>query len=98
MGELDMYRQAGTKPNFSEVARRYGLNHRTVAKYWKSGGQIEDARTERPSAFDAVRDVIEEKAALPGGWPRPPRAGKGRAWWRVCAPCPECPRKWPDAP
>ena len=66
MGELDMYRQAGTKPNFSEVARRYGLNHRTVAKYWKSGGQIEDARTERPSAFDAVRDVIEEKAALPG--------------------------------
>lgn len=66
MGELDMYRQAGTKPNFTEIGRRYGLNRRTVAKYWKSGGQIEDARTERPSGFDAVRDVIVEKAAMPG--------------------------------
>ena len=66
MGELDMYRQAGTKPNFTEIGRRYGLNRRTVAKYWKSGGQIEDARTERPSGFDSVKDVIVEKAAMPG--------------------------------
>lgn len=62
MGELDMYRQAGTTPNFTEIGRRYGLNRHTVAKYWKSGGRIEDARSERPSAFDAVRDVIEKKA------------------------------------
>ena len=66
MGELDMYRQAGTTPNFTEVGRRYGLNRHTVAKYWKSGGRIEDARSERPSAFDAVKGVIAEKAAMPG--------------------------------
>lgn len=66
MGELDMYRQAGTTPNFTEIGRRYGLNRHTVAKYWKSGGRIEDARTERPSGFDAVKDVIAEKAAMPG--------------------------------
>ena len=26
MGELNMYRQAGAKPNFSEVARRHGMD------------------------------------------------------------------------
>ena len=66
MGELDMYRQAGTRPNFSAVARKYGLDRHTVSKYWRSGGQVEDARRARPSGFDQVRDVIETKAQLPG--------------------------------
>ena len=61
-----MYRQAGTKPNFSDVARRYGLDRHTVSKYWYAGGQVEDARRDRPSGFDQVREVIEEKAKLPG--------------------------------
>lgn len=26
MGELNMYRQSGTTPNFSEIARRYGMD------------------------------------------------------------------------
>lgn len=37
MGELNMYRQAGAKPNFSEVARRHGMDRKTVAKYWRLG-------------------------------------------------------------
>ena len=48
MGEFDMYRQAGTTPNFTDIARRYGMNRHTVAKYWKAGGQVEDARRCRP--------------------------------------------------
>ena len=48
MGEFDMYRQAGTTPNFTDIARRYGMHRHTVAKYWKAGGQVEDARRCRP--------------------------------------------------
>ena len=35
MGELNMHRAAGTKPNFSDIARRHGLDRHTVAKYWR---------------------------------------------------------------
>ena len=61
-----MYRQAGTRPNFTALARKYGMDRHTVAKYWRLGGQIEDHRSERPSGFDQVRGVIEAKAKLPG--------------------------------
>lgn len=65
MGELNMYRHPGAKPNFSEVARRHGMDRKTVAKYWRLGEAPAD-RSPRPSGFDAVREVIEEKAGLPG--------------------------------
>ena len=70
MGEFDMYRQAGTTPNFTDIARRYGMNRHTVAKYWKAGGQVEDARRCRPSGLDRHREVIEAKAQLPGATKR----------------------------
>lgn len=66
MGELNMYRQLGVKPNFTEIARRHGLHRHTVAKYWRQGEEIEDRRRDRASAFDGFREVIERKAALPG--------------------------------
>ncbi|MCI7774494.1 MAG: IS21 family transposase [Enorma sp.] len=66
MGELNMYRQLGIKPNFTEIGRRYGLHRQTVAKYWRRGEEIEDRRSDRASAFDEFRDVIERKSALPG--------------------------------
>ena len=66
MRELNMYRQLGIKPNFTEIGRGYGLHRQTVAKYWRQGEEIEDRRGDRASAFDEFRDVIERKAALPG--------------------------------
>ena len=66
MGELNMHRAAGTKPNFSDIARRHGLDRHTVAKYWKGGGEVEDRRSDRESAFERVRAVVEAKAVLPG--------------------------------
>ena len=66
MGELNMYRQIGVKPNFTQIGRKYGLHRQTVAKYWRQGEEIEDRRRDRASAFDEYRDVIERKAALPG--------------------------------
>lgn len=66
MGELSIYRQSGTKPNFSDIARRHGIDRKTVAKYWRSGGDIEDARHEKRSAFADFDQLIREKATLPG--------------------------------
>ena len=66
MGELNMYRQLGIKPNFSEIARRYCLDRHTVASYWKEGGDVDDGRSRRSSGFDRHRETIEAKAALPG--------------------------------
>lgn len=66
MGELSIYRQTGVKPNFSDIARRYGLDRHTVARHWAEGEAAHDGREDRVSAFDEVRDVILEKAALPG--------------------------------
>lgn len=66
MGELEACREAGTKPNFSDIARRYGVHRHTVAKYWREGADLEDRRSDRQSAFERVRDVVEERATLPG--------------------------------
>ena len=66
MGELSMYRQSGTKPNFSEIGRRHGMSRKTVARYWRSGGDPDDGRSARGSGFDGLREVIEAKAKLPG--------------------------------
>ena len=66
MGELNMYRQLGLKPNFSEIGRRYGLDRHTVALYWNEGGDVDDGRCNRPSGFDAHSALIAEKAAMPG--------------------------------
>lgn len=66
MGELSMYRQSGTKPNFSEIGRRHGMSRKTVAKYWRAGGDLDDGRASRGSGFDPFREVIEAKAELPG--------------------------------
>ena len=66
MGELSMHRAAGTKPNFSDIARRHGLDRHTVAKYWREGGEAGDRRSDRESAFERVRPAVEAKAVLPG--------------------------------
>ena len=66
MGELNMYRQLGLKPNFTQIGRKYGLHRQTVAKYWRRGEEVEDRRRDKESAFDEFRDVIERKAAMPG--------------------------------
>ena len=42
MGELNVYRGSGAKPNFSEIARRHGMDRHTVAKYWREGESAAD--------------------------------------------------------
>ena len=67
IGEMNMMKESGAKPNFTDIARRYGVDRHTVARYWNGGGpQPADAREGRPSGFDRYRAEIEEKAAMPG--------------------------------
>lgn len=51
MGELNVYRWSGAKPNFSEIARRHGMDRHTVAKYWREGESAADGRSARGSVF-----------------------------------------------
>lgn len=67
IGELNMYKEAGIKPNFSDIARRYGRDRHTVASYWKAdGSEPPDARKGRRGSFDAHLEEIRAKAELPG--------------------------------
>lgn len=66
IGEMNMMKESGAKPNFTDIARRYGVDRRTVARYWNGGGpQPADAREGHPSGFDRYRAEIEEKANFP---------------------------------
>lgn len=47
MGELNVYRGSGAKPNFSEIARRHGMDRHTVAKYWREGESAADCVSSR---------------------------------------------------
>ncbi len=67
IGELDMYREAGIKPNFSDIAKRYGKDRHTVASYWRAeGGRPRDGRADRAGSFDAHIEEVAAKAQLPG--------------------------------
>ena len=48
------------------MARRYGMDRKTVARYWRSGGDLEDRRRERASGFARHDGVIRAKSLLPG--------------------------------
>lgn len=37
MGELNVYRGSGARPNIREIARRHDMDRHTVAKYWRNG-------------------------------------------------------------
>lgn len=66
MGELNVYRGSGAKPNFSEIARRHGMDRHTVAKYWREGESAADGRPARGSAFDPLEEEVRARAQLPG--------------------------------
>ena len=67
IGELNMYKEAGIKPNFSDIARRYGKDRHTVASYWKADGcDPGDGRRDRKGSFEPHIDEVRAKAQLPG--------------------------------
>ena len=61
--KVSLYKMNDLKPNFSEVARTYGCDPRTVKRYYE-GGQSERKYTKKPSKLDDYKTIIEEKLDL----------------------------------
>lgn len=51
----------GIKPNFSYLARQYGLSRQTISKYWKDPMAKPKPRKKRTSKFDPYSEQIREK-------------------------------------
>lgn len=60
-GEYELLKAMDIKPNFSAIARKYGIDRHTVSKYWQKGGVMK-VITEKPSKLDPYFDEIKEKA------------------------------------
>ncbi len=70
MGELNVYRQLGIKPNFTQIGEKYGLHRQTVAKYYAGEGD-RDRRRDKESTFDELKRRDREQGGDAGGPKRP---------------------------
>ncbi|QVK16933.1 transposase [Mycoplasmatota bacterium] len=57
LGMLDILRTYDMKPNYSELARIYGLDRHTIKKYYEDGGKKLITR-KRESGFDQYKEEI----------------------------------------
>ena len=62
--ELNILRCLKMKPNYSDLARKYGVSRQTISKYDK-GFERKETR-KRKSKLDKYREEIEEKINLAG--------------------------------
>ena len=53
------------KPNFSEMARIYNCDYRTIKKYYEGEYQGAIERKKKPSKLDPYREIIKEKLEIP---------------------------------
>lgn len=65
VGDLLIMANADIKPNFSAVARKYGIDRATVKKYYEAGGITIKEPIKKESKYDKYKDLIEEKMADP---------------------------------
>ena len=63
--QLKILRLSNIKPNFSELARLYGYDRRTVKKYY-DGYEGKPSTHAKPSKLDAYRELIAEKLLIKG--------------------------------
>jgi len=62
---LQMLREMDLKPNFSELARIYGIDRRTVKKYW-NGYQGKPKTRNKPSKLDKYFEKIATLISIKG--------------------------------
>ena len=63
--QLTISRLSGIKPNFAELARQYGVDWRTVKKYY-DGYSGKPSHRNKPSKLDEHIDLIKEKLSIKG--------------------------------
>ena len=64
MADLRVIDLTGSKPNYAELGRKYGLDPRTVKKY-HSGYEGKPKTRDKPSILDKHLDEINEKISIP---------------------------------
>lgn len=64
-GQLAIIKNMNIKPNFSELARQYNLDRRTVKKYYESYEGKTKTRN-KASKLDVYYDEIKSKLAING--------------------------------
>lgn len=63
--QLNIIKLSQLKPNFSELARLYGFDRRTVKKYY-DGYKGKPSTHSKPSKLDPYKDLIREKLCING--------------------------------
>ena len=63
--QLKICRLNNTKPNFAELGRQYGLDWRTVRKYY-DGYEGKPEHRNKPSRLDKYHDLIKQKLTIRG--------------------------------
>ena len=63
--QLKILKLSDIKPNFSELARIYDLDRRTVKKYY-DGYEGKAAHRDKPSKLDKHYDIIKQKLSIKG--------------------------------
>jgi putative transposon-encoded protein len=66
LGQLLLLKTMGIKPNYSELARVYGMDRHTIKKYFENGGKMERKGNDRKSIYDKYIDDIENQFSKPG--------------------------------
>ena len=63
--QLSIIKAMELKPNFSELARKYGFDRRTIKKYY-DGYEGKPKSRNKPSKLDKYKDEIIEKLQIEG--------------------------------
>ena len=63
--QLEILKLSGEKPNFSKLGREYGIDRRTVKRYY-DGYAGKPATRDKPSKLDPYEAVIRQKMAIRG--------------------------------
>ena len=62
---MEIMKKQDIKPNYAELAKRYGCDYRTVKRYYEEDEEAKTERKPRPSKLDGYRETIEAKAEIP---------------------------------
>ena len=61
VGDIFIMNSIDIKPNYSAIARKYGINRATVKKYFEAGGIPMKKEIIRKSKYDEYDELIKEK-------------------------------------
>ena len=62
---IQIMKKDNIKPNFSEMARIYNCDYRTIKKYYEGDYQKPLERKKKPSKLDPYKEIIKEKLEIP---------------------------------